>query len=136
MSVLPFDVKGAYVELNGIDLTEIGPDRSVGRLEIGEQHHQPYGVVHGGVYCTLAETVASTGAAVWAIGRGMGGAVGVTNKTDFLRATTEGVLIAVAAPIHQGRTQQLWQIDITREGDGKLVAQSQVRLHNISDTRF
>jgi len=136
VSVLPFDVKGAYVELNGIDLTEIGPDRSVGRLEIGEQHHQPYGVVHGGVYCTLAETVASTGAAVWAIGRGMGGAVGVTNKTDFLRATTEGVLIAVAAPIHQGRTQQLWQIDITREGDGKLVAQSQVRLHNISDTRF
>lgn len=136
MSVLPFDVKGAYVELNGIDLTEIGPDRSVGRLEIGEQHHQPYGVVHGGVYCTLAETVASTGAAVWAIGRGMGGAVGVTNKTDFLRATTEGVLIAVAAPIHQGRTQQLWQIDITREGDGKLVAQSQVRLHNISDTRI
>jgi len=136
VSVLPFDVKGAYVELNGIDLTEIGPDRSVGRLEIGEQHHQPYGVVHGGVYCTLAETVASTGAAVWAIGRGMGGAVGVTNKTDFLRATTEGVLIAVAAPIHQGRTQQLWQIDITREGDGKLVAQSQVRLHNISDTRI
>jgi len=136
VSVLPFDIKGAYVELNGIDLTEIGPDRGVGRLEIGERHHQPYGVVHGGVYCTLAETVASTGAAVWAIGRGMGGAVGVTNKTDFIRATTEGVLIAVAAPIHQGRTQQLWQIDITREDDGKLVAQSQVRLHNISDTRF
>jgi len=136
VSVLPFDVRGAYVEMNGIDLTEIAPDRSVGRLEVGEQHHQPYGVVHGGVYCTLAETVASTGAAAWAMGRGMAGAVGVTNKTDFIRATTEGVLIAAAAPIHQGRTQQLWQIDITREDDGKLVAQSQVRLHNISDTRF
>ena len=132
----PFDHRGPYVELNGIDITEVTPDLCVGKIEIDERHRQPYGIVHGGVYCTLAETIASTGAAFWAITQGMAGAVGVTNKTDFLRATTEGVLTARATPIHRGRTQQLWQVEITREADGKLAAQAQVRLHNVSETSF
>jgi uncharacterized protein (TIGR00369 family) len=97
---------------------------------------QPYGVVHGGVYCTLAETLASTGAAMWAMEQGLGGAVGVSNKTDFLRATTGGVLIGEATPIHRGRTQQLWQVNITREDNGRLAAQSQVRLQNVASTEF
>lgn len=122
-----------YVSHTGIELTEATPDRAVGRLVITENHRQPYGVVHGGVYCTLAETIASTGAAVWAMGQGMAGAVGLSNTTDFLRATTSGVLEAVATPIHRGRTQQLWEVHTTREEDGKLVAHSQVRLQNISD---
>jgi acyl-coenzyme A thioesterase PaaI-like protein len=66
----------------------------------------------------------------------MAGAVGLTNKTDFIRATSDGVLIGKATPIHRGRTQQLWQVDITRESDGKLAAQGQVRLQNVSDTSF
>jgi uncharacterized protein (TIGR00369 family) len=133
---MPFATRGPYVELTGIDIPHASPDECVGRVEIDERHHQPYGVVHGGVYCTIAETVASTGAALWAMSNGMAGAVGVTNKTDFLRPTTAGVLIATATPIHRGRTQQLWQVEITREEDGKLAAHSQVRLHNITDTDF
>jgi 1,4-dihydroxy-2-naphthoyl-CoA hydrolase len=125
-----------YVGLTGITLVEMSADLCVGRLEIEPIHHQPYGVVHGGVYCTVAETVASTGAAIWAMEQGMAGAVGVTNKTDFLRPTTRGVLVAEATPIHRGRSQQLWQVNITREEDGKLAAQAQVRLHNVSDTEF
>jgi uncharacterized protein (TIGR00369 family) len=125
-----------YVGLTGIVLVEMSGDRCVGRLEIETKHHQPYGVVHGGVYCTLAETVASTGAAMWAMEQGMAGAVGVTNKTDFLRATTQGALVAEATPIHRGRSQQLWQVNIIRESDGKLAAQAQVRLHNVSNTDF
>lgn len=125
-----------YVGLTGIDLVEMSGDHCVGRLEIEEKHHQPYGVVHGGVYCTLAETVASTGAALWAVEQGLAGAVGVANKTDFLRATTGGVLVAEATPIHRGRSQQLWQVTIVREGDGKLAAQSQVRMHNVAETEF
>lgn len=125
-----------YVGLTGITLGEMSADLCVGRLEIEPIHHQPYGVVHGGVYCTLAETVASTGAALWAMEQGMAGAVGVSNKTDFLRATTKGVLVAEATPIHRGRSQQLWQVNIVREEDGELAAQSQVRLHNVSDTEF
>ncbi len=129
----PFQDRPTYVALTGIELTEATPDRAAGRLVITEDHHQPYGVVHGGVYCTLAETIASTGAAVWAMAQGMAGAVGVSNTTNFLRATTSGTLLAVATPIHRGRSQQLWSVEITREDDGKLVAQSQVRLHNVKD---
>ncbi|HEX6947836.1 MAG TPA: PaaI family thioesterase [Acidimicrobiia bacterium] len=129
----PFADRPTFVSHTGIELTEASPDRAAGRLEITEDHHQPYGVVHGGVYCTLAETIASTGAAVWAMGQGMAGAVGVSNTTNFLKATTAGVLVAVATPIHRGRSQQLWNVEITREDDGKLVAQSQVRLHNVKD---
>jgi len=125
-----------YVGLTGIVLVDMSGDRCVGRLEIETKHHQPYGVVHGGVYCTLAETVASTGAAMWAVEQGMAGAVGVTNKTDFLRTTTDGALVAEATPIHRGKSQQLWQVNIIRENDGKLAAQAQVRLHNVSNTDF
>lgn len=129
----PFEDRPTFVGLTGIELTEATPDVARGRLVITEDHHQPYGVVHGGVYCTIAETIASTGAAVWAMAQGMAGAVGLNNSTHFLRATTSGVLLAEATPVHRGRTQQLWQVEIVREEDGKLVAQSQVRLHNVSD---
>lgn len=132
----PFEARPTYVGLTGIELTDASPDHCEGRLEIKPDHHQPYGVVHGGVHCTLVETLASTGAALWAMDQGMGGAVGLSNKTDFLKATTDGVLIGKATPIHRGRTQQLWQVDVTRESDGKLVAQGQVRLQNVSEIAF
>jgi uncharacterized protein (TIGR00369 family) len=67
---------------------------------------------------------------------GMAGAVGLSNKTDFIRATTKGAILGKATPIHRGRTQQLWQVDITRESDGKLVAQGQVRLQNVNEIDF
>lgn len=132
----PFENGGNFVALSGIELTVATPDLAGGRIEVGPRHHQPYGVVHGGVYCALAETLASTGAALWAMEQGMAGVVGVSNTTDFLRATKEGVLVGEATPIHRGRTQQLWQVNITRESDGKLAAQSQVRLHNLTSTEF
>ena len=132
----PFLDRPTYVGHTGIELTDASEDHAEGRLEINENHHQPYGVVHGGVYCTMIETLASTGAALWAMGRGIAGAVGVSNKTDFLRAASEGVLLGRATPIHRGRTQQLWQVDIVREDDGKLVAQGQVRLQNVTDIDF
>lgn len=132
----PFEARPTYVGLTGIELTDASPDHCEGRLEIKPDHHQPYGVVHGGVHCTLVETLASTGAALWAMEQGMGGAVGLSNKTDFIKATTDGVLIGKATPIHRGRTQQLWQVDVTRESDGKLVAQGQVRLQNVNETGF
>lgn len=132
----PFLDRPTFVGHTGIELTEASSDSCTGKIVINETHHQPYGVVHGGVYCTLVETLASTGAALWAMDQGMAGAVGLSNKTDFLRATTEGVLLGRATPIHRGRTQQLWQVDVTRESDGKLVAQGQVRLQNVTTIDF
>ncbi len=132
----PFEDRPTYIALTGIELTDTGVDLCRGRIEINPNHHQPYGVVHGGVYCTFIETLASMGAALWAIEQGMAGAMGVSNKTDFIKATTDGVLLGEATPIHRGRTQQLWQVNVTREADGKLAAQGQVRLHNVSQTDF
>lgn len=131
----PFTAMPTYVGLSGIELTEATPDFAAGSVVITENHQQPYGVVHGGLYCTLSETLASTGAALWALDQGMAGAVGVSNKTDFLRPTTGGILTGEATPIHRGKSQQLWQVNITRD-DGKLAAQSQVRLQNVSEIAY
>jgi uncharacterized protein (TIGR00369 family) len=117
---------------NRIRIVEAGPDQAIGEIDIDDRHRQPYGIVHGGVYCGLVETLASYGAALWAGEQGMFGAVGVSNTTDFIRATREGTLRANATPIHRGRSQQLWQVEVTRAGDGKLVARGQVRLHNVT----
>jgi len=132
----PFLSRPTFVGLTGIELTEASSESCQGKIVINEDHQQPYGVVHGGVYCTLIETLASTGAALWAMESGMAGCVGVSNQTDFIRATTDGVLIGSAIPVHRGRTQQLWQVTVTRENDGKLVARGQVRLQNVESTDF
>lgn len=136
MTMNPFEDRPTFVAHTGIELTSASSDLAEGRLEITEDHHQPYGVVHGGVYCTMIETLASTGAAMWALVQGMAGAVGISNKSDFIRATTGGVLLGRAVPIHRGRTQQLWQVDLTRAEDGKLAAHGEVRLQNVTSTEF
>lgn len=130
----PFADRVNYVAHTGIELTDASPDHAQGRVVVEDIHHQPYGVVHGGVYATLAETLASTAASLWAMSKGMAGAMGLSNTTDFLKATRDGVLVGEATPIHRGRNQQIWEVSITREGDGKLVAHGQVRLQNIHDT--
>jgi 1,4-dihydroxy-2-naphthoyl-CoA hydrolase len=96
---------------------------------VSPDHHQPYGIVHGGVYCTVIETVASLAGSAWFGERGH--VVGVSNQTDFLRATREGVLTAVTTPVHRGRLQQLWLVEIS-DGSDRIVARGQVRLQNIS----
>ena len=112
----------------GIQFGEVTPDRVVVTVEVGPHLHQPYGIVHGGVYCAIVEEVASVAGAVWLGGDGK--VVGVNNSTDFLRAVTEGTLTATGTPVHRGRTQQLWRVEIT-DHSGRLVAVGQVRLANI-----
>lgn len=112
----------------GMDYLEVTPDRVVVAVEIGPHLHQPYGIVHGGVYCAIAEEVASVAGAVWLGGEGK--VVGVNNSTDFLRAVTEGTLTATGTPVHRGRSQQLWRVEITGD-DGRMAAVGQVRLANL-----
>jgi len=116
--------------LLGIQFDERTPTRVTGSVAADERHHQPWGQVHGGLYTTVVETFATTGAFEAIRDRGER-AVGVANSTDFLRPHTSGRLDVVAAPVHQGRTQQLWQVEIRRPDDGKLVARGQVRLQNV-----
>lgn len=106
----------------------------VGHLDIDERHRQPYGIVHGGVWCAVVESLASVAGAlqVAADGRFV---VGVSNSTDFLRSHREGRVDAVATAIHVGRSQQLWQVVLTRTSDGAAIARGQVRLANIDPTQ-
>lgn len=119
-----------FVQATGFRTTEISGTRVTGTVELGPDQHTPWGVVHGGVYCAVVESAASVGASTAVRERGQF-AVGVNNNTDFLRAMTEGRLDVVAEPVQQGRTQQLWQVLLTRADDGKLVARGQVRLQNV-----
>ena len=121
---------GGFVELLGLRFDEVTPDRVVLSWDITPALHQPYGIVHGGVYASAVETAASIAAAAWLGERGQ--VVGVNNSTDFLRAVREGTLRAVAEPVHRGRLQQLWLVEIRDESE-RLVARGQVRLQNIPD---
>jgi uncharacterized protein (TIGR00369 family) len=118
------------MRLLGLHFDHADGERVAGWFEVGADHHQPWGLVHGGVFTAVIETFATTGAYQAVKDRGQL-AVGVTNVTDFLRPQRAGRLDVVAEPIQQGRTQQLWQVVITRAQDGKAVARGQVRLQNI-----
>ena len=119
-----------FMQLLEIAFDERGPTRVAGTIAADERHHQPWGLIHGGLYTTAIESFATTGAFEAIKDQGMQ-AVGVSNHTDFVRPHRGGRLDVVATPIHQGRTQQLWQVEIRRPEDGKLVARGQVRLQNV-----
>jgi len=100
-------------------------------MTIDDRHLQAYGIVHGGVYASIAETVASVGAALSAMERHpASGAVGLENHTSFLRPGRPGVeLIAEALPVHPGRRSQVWSVVMREAGDGgRELARSTVRL--------
>jgi uncharacterized protein (TIGR00369 family) len=131
-SVPPVDVNAAsaFVAATGLELNEVTGTRVAGHIDVGPQHHTPWGVVHGGVYCTVVESAASIGASSAVAERGQF-SVGVNNSTDFLRPMTSGRLDVVAEPVQQGKTLQLWLVTLSRAEDGKLVARGQVRLQNV-----
>lgn len=121
---------GAFLAATGFVPAEMTGTRVTGSVELGPDHHTPWGVVHGGVYATVIESAASIGASVAVQDRGQF-AVGVNNQTDFLRPMTSGRLDVLAEPVQQGRTLQLWLVTLTRAEDGKTVARGQVRLQNV-----
>jgi 1,4-dihydroxy-2-naphthoyl-CoA hydrolase len=129
-------VEGNSELLRLLDLRvdELSAQRVTGSVAADERHHQPWGLVHGGLYTTAIETFATLGANEAVKHRGQQ-PVGVANSTDFLRSHRTGRLAVAAVPIHQGRTQQLWQVEIRRPEDDKLVARGNVRLQNLDIER-
>jgi 1,4-dihydroxy-2-naphthoyl-CoA hydrolase len=123
---------GPFVEHLGLRLTEVTAGRVVATWTAGERHHQPYGIVHGGVHASVVETLGSVGSAVWASEHLAEGTrvVGVHNSTDFFRAVSEGDLTSTGTPVHQGRSQQLWVVE-TRDDQDRLVARGQLRVQNL-----
>src|SRR2546427_4619281 len=104
-------IMSELLDLLDAQLDELSPERVRGSVAADERHHQPWGIVHGGLYTAVIETFASTGAHLAVKDRGQQ-AGGVTNITDFLRPHGSGRLQVLATAIQQGRTQQLWQVEI------------------------
>jgi 1,4-dihydroxy-2-naphthoyl-CoA hydrolase len=121
--------QSAFMQSVGLQLDVMSSEEVRGYLDLDAAHHQPFGIVHGGVYCAAVEAAASMGAAMTAAERGLA-TTGVNNNTHYIRAVEGGRLDVVATPIQQGGTQQLWEVRIT-DDEGRIVALGQVRLQNI-----
>lgn len=123
------DSLGPFAEHLGLEIKTADGDEVVGTWTAEPRLHQPYGIVHGGVHCSIVETLASVGAGLWLAERGT--VVGVNNSTDFFRAVSAGRLTSVARPVHRGRSQQVWIVE-TEDEEGRMVARGQVRLQNLT----
>jgi 1,4-dihydroxy-2-naphthoyl-CoA hydrolase len=111
----------------GVRFVKATADEVVAEWQIGPEHLQAYGIVHGGVHCGVIETCCSVGAAIWGLEHELRVA-GLENHTSFLRALRSGArLRAIATPVSRGRRTQVWDCVIRDEGDRE-VASGRVRL--------
>jgi 1,4-dihydroxy-2-naphthoyl-CoA hydrolase len=125
----PLQDSGEFLRSAGLIVDEVATDRVLGHIDLDERHHTPWGIIHGGVYATAIESAASIGASAAVQDRGLV-AVGLTNTTHFLRSLNSGRVTVEAMAINQGRSQQLWKVDIT-DSAGRLVAHGELRLQNL-----
>ncbi|MDA9626759.1 hotdog fold thioesterase [Gammaproteobacteria bacterium] len=106
----------------GIEVTEIGDDYIIAKMPVTEKTKQPYGILHGGASCVLAESIGSTAAAL-----SMDGSkkypVGIEINANHISSPTEGFVHAKAVPVHIGGSTSVWNIDITDDA-GKRVCYS------------
>ncbi|MDC0720287.1 PaaI family thioesterase [Nannocystis bainbridge] len=120
------DHRSAFDRLIGLAYTAVSADAVEAEVPVTPQLLQPYGLVHGGVYATIVESLASAGAAMSAMARGQA-TVGLENATSFLHGTRGGTLRARATPLSRGRRTQVWGVEI-RDDDGRPVASGRVRM--------
>ena len=120
------DNRGGFNETLGLTIVSVAHDKVVGELTITKSLSQPYGIVHGGVYSSMVETLASVGSAVHAMAAGKH-TVGLENHTSFLRATRGGKLTGTATPLVVGRRSHVWEVKITDESE-RVVATGRVRM--------
>lgn len=119
-----------FVAATGFVVDELNITSLRGHVQLGTNHHTPWGVVHGGLFTTIVESAASIGAS-FAVKEYGQFAVGVHNATDFLRPGGSGLALVEATALHQGRTQQLWEVIITDDANSKVLARGQLRLQNV-----
>ena len=119
------DLKDSAVNMDknlGIEFTEIGDDYIIARMPVIEKTKQPYGILHGGASCVLAESLGSTAAALSMDGEKKY-PVGIEINANHLSSPTEGFVYAKAMPVHIGGSTSVWNIDITDDA-GKRVCYS------------
>ncbi len=123
---------GGVAEVLGIEIESMAADRVVATMPVTSDHHQPFGILHGGVSVVLAESAASVGGYL-AAPKGHT-AVGIEINANHVRSMREGRLTAVATPVHTGRTTQVWEIELTDQ-DGALICISRCTLAVVKDRR-
>ena len=109
-----------FDRLYGLELVEFSEDEVRARVQLRDELRQPMGLLHGGVYASIAESLASLATAVGVLERGEG-AMGLSNNTSFLRPVTEGAVHAHATRLHRGRTTWVWDVRF-RDDAGHLCA--------------
>jgi 1,4-dihydroxy-2-naphthoyl-CoA hydrolase len=116
-----------WLQAMNVTITHATADAVSAELTVGPEHLQSYGIVHGGVHCGLIESLASIGAALYALPKNQS-VVGLENNTSFVRAVREGAkLRATASPVTRGRRTQVWNAQVLDEQD-RIVATGRVRL--------
>ena len=119
------EYQSGFNELIGLELDAADGERVTAHLDVGPQHLQPAGLVHGGVYAAMAEAMCSIGA--WLAAGSDKWVAGTSNHTTFLRPITKGRIHAVATPRQQGRTVAVWDTDLS-DDDGKVCVTVRVAL--------
>lgn len=116
------DFKDSSVNMDkhlDIEIIEIGDDFIVGRMPVVEKTKQPYGILHGGASCVLAESIGSTAAALT-----LDGAerypVGIEINANHISSPTDGHVYAKAVPVHVGGSTSVWNIDITDDQEKRV----------------
>lgn len=122
--------KNTMIEYLGIKFTEIGDDFLVARMPVDHRTKQPYGIMHGGASCALAETVGST-AGNCCIDPTKYYCVGLDINTNHIHSMREGYVTGIAKPFHLGRTTQVWGIEI-RDDNKKLISVNRLTLAVLS----
>ncbi len=120
------ELLGGFNKSMGLRFVKAARNEFVAEIKIDERHLQPYGIVHGGVYAGMIETLCSTGAALNVFSEGKS-AVGLENTTSFLRAVRSGTLRCTARPVLTGRRSHVWEAQVKDDRD-RLVATGRVRL--------
>jgi 1,4-dihydroxy-2-naphthoyl-CoA hydrolase len=109
---LPHDLQGALDDKLGIAITDFNPDRLVATMPVSG-NEQPFGLLHGGATCALAETIGSYAGMLHA--GPDGDVVGIELNVSYLRAATSGLVTAVCTPVRRGRTLSTFLIEVSDE---------------------
>jgi 1,4-dihydroxy-2-naphthoyl-CoA hydrolase len=110
----------------GLEIVDASDELVRGRVRVLDELKQPTGVVHGGVYASIAEALASLGTNVGVNADGNVG-LGMSNHSSFLRPVSDGIVHAEARRRHRGRTTWIWDVDLT-DDQGRLCATSRVTI--------
>ena len=119
-------IPSGFAQEIGTELIDLDPDNAKAKITVEKRHLQPFGIVHGGVYATLAESICSTATYIAVSGDGQV-AMGQANDTTFLRPIGEGTITASARARHRGRTTWVWDVEMT-DDEGRVCALSRMTI--------